>query len=332
MVTSSDLMAFSARNNKTFRVPADFKLNSQFYSVAKLTKLKQKSWARGGVIKDSSIRSELSKFLKESYNCRGQNNQEHTTFTVDASNNNNLTNTEKRLERKRLGYFDVSERCSPQPIKKRRADVIPIHFFLVNGSRPRQEDQGTLTDSRTTNTRFVPFRNVTATIYTPILNKSWFDKIKKVNFLADEVRRQIASLRDQQQHVKKLDTKIIDVMLTLHNTYNSMKRLSSTTGGVNDSSLSDDVSETIETNESFHQKLSSAWNNVQEGNNAFKARFSPLSTASKNVVLSKSLLDYYVPPSSSIRDAFEMMFELESVTMPLDIAGLGKRRDGVQFD
>ena len=147
-------------------------------------------------------------------------------------------------------------------------------------------------------------------------------KSKKVNFLADEVRRQIASFRDQQQYVKKLDTKTIDVMLTLHNTYNSMKRLSSTTGGVNDSSLSGDVSETIETNESFYQKLSSAWNNVQEGNNAFKARFSPLSTASKNVVLSKSQLDYYVPPSSSIRDAFEMMFELENVTMPLDIAGL----------
>ena len=106
-VTSSDLMAFSARNNKTFRVPADFKLNNQLYSVAKLTELKQKSWARGGVIKDSSIRIELPTFLEESYNFRGQNYQEHTTFTVDASNNKNLTNTEKRLERKRLGYFDV---------------------------------------------------------------------------------------------------------------------------------------------------------------------------------------------------------------------------------
>ena len=41
---------------------------------------------------------------------------------------------------------DVSSTSVPQPIKRTRAEVFPIHFFLANGARPRQKDFGTLVD------------------------------------------------------------------------------------------------------------------------------------------------------------------------------------------
>ena len=317
IANNSDLIEFDTRYNKGVKVAAP--RNKQFYSTSDFDRMKTLPLARGGIIKDSSILVELPTFLEESYNYRGQNYQDHTNFTVYTSNNKNLSKAEKRLERKRLGYFDVSGQSSPQPIKKKRADVIPIHFFLADGSRPRQTDKGELTDTTTTNTKFVPFRNVKASIYMPKLSKTWFDKIKRVNFIADEVRRQITT---KYRAAKKLDTKTIDVMLTLYNTYNPMKRLSSKSGGAGDAFMSGELSETIDTENSFYQKLTAAWNNVQEGNRAFRERFTPLSSASRNVVLSKSLMDHYVPAASSISDAFDFMFELESVTFPLDVVGL----------
>ena len=257
----SDLIAHDARYDKAVAVSAHKTKN--FYRTSDFLRMQTMPLARGGIIKDSSIRVELPTFLEESYSYRDQNYQEHTNFTVYSSNNKNLSKTEKRSERKRLGYFDVSDRSSPQPIKKKRADVIPIHFFLADGSRPRQTNKGDLTDATTTNTKFVPFRNVRAS-YMPKLSKTWFDKIKRVDFIADEIRQQMS------KPTKKLDTKTIDVMLTLYNTYNPMKRLSSKSGGANDTFMYGEIAETIDTANSFYQKLSTAWNNAHQGNKAFR--------------------------------------------------------------
>ena len=323
-VATSDLMSYPARNNEISRIAVDFVTNSQFYNVAQLTNLKAKKWARGGVVKNSSIRVELPTFLKESYDFRGQKFQEHTTFTVDVDLFKDLTKAEKRLERKRLGYFDVSKRSIPQPIKKKRSTDIRIQFFLANGSRPHQDNKGTLTDAKTANTIYAPFRNVKVSIYTPKLANHWFNSINRVDFIANEVKKQIktAAVAAGKAVVKKFDTKTIDVMLTLYNTYNRMRRLSSSVGGASDTSLSGIISESIDTNGSFYGRLSAAWQSVQNGNRAFRDHFFPLTTASKRVVLPRVLMDYFVPSTGSIRDAFEFMFELQSVTIPLNVVGL----------
>ena len=260
----SDLIAHDARYDKAVAVSAPKTKN--FYRTSDFLQMQTMPLARGGIIKDSSIRVELPTFLEESYSYRDQNYQQHTNFTVYSSNNKNLSKTEKRSERKRLGYFDVSDRSSPQPIKKKRADVIPIHFFLADGSRPRQTDKGDLKDATTTKTKFVPFRNVRASIYMPILAKTWFDKIKRVDFIADEIRQQTS------KPTKKLDTKTIDVMLTLYNTYNPMKRLSSKSGGATDAFMSGEMAETIDTENSFYQKLSTAWTNAVDNLDNFLRR------------------------------------------------------------
>ena len=207
-------------------------------------------------------------FLKDSYDFRGQNFQEHTSFTVGVDLFKDLTSMDKLLEKKRLGYFDVSSRTTPQPIKLKRSTDVRIHFFLANGSRPHQDNRGSLTDALAKNTLYAPFRNVKANIYTPKLSNNWFDAINKVDFISTEIRKQIKAptAAAAAGKVKKFAPKTIDVMLTLHNTYNSMRRLTSVTGSSSSTRLSGVILETIDTAESFYGNLSLAWQVVQDGN------------------------------------------------------------------
>ena len=145
----------------------------------------------------------------------------------------------------------------------------------------------------------------------------WFDKIKKVNFLAEEIKRQI-SLRS----VKKFDAKTVATMITLYNIHNSLRRLTTVIGTSDNHHIVGEVSEKLDVNGSFYKKLMSTWNIVQEGNKSFKDKFSKLPSSSKNVVLSNVLMDYYVPAVSAGNEPFELMFQLESITIPLDVVGL----------
>ena len=97
----SDLMAFDTRQNKNQKVPIDFVNNKQFYTTADLVIKKREQWARGGKIKDSSIRIELPGFLEESYDYRGQQYQEHTKFHDRSKSQQSVDNSREENGKKK---------------------------------------------------------------------------------------------------------------------------------------------------------------------------------------------------------------------------------------
>ena len=78
--------------------------------------------------------------------------------------------------------------------------------------------------------------------------------------------------------------------------------------------ISSTVSESLETNEDFYIKLSSAWFNIQQGNNEFESNFSRLKRK-----ISKSVVHHFIS-SNPNNKAFVMKVQLESVTIPLKIS------------
>ena len=218
--TTSDIG--KPRNGEITRIPIDFTAGRrQFFSAENIKSLLATRLARGGEIKNSSIRIEMPTFLENSYSARGSDFQEHANFTIDSVALKHLTSTSTtannnlRRERKRLAYFDVSQQTNAQPIKKKKSSTADIHFFLVDGSRPRQKDKGQLVDSNP-NTIFAPFRNVQASINTPKLSEERFRSIQKNDFLAVELNRQRKSRRCGQLDAKSASEHDVNTLQHVH--------------------------------------------------------------------------------------------------------------------
>ena len=283
-----------------------------FLSGSELAKFAIKPLGRGGKLQGSSIRIELPDFLEDSYNYGETYYQEHAKITANIPPDLTTTITiDYNKERKRSAYFNIRSLSKPQPIKKRRVEAIPIHFFLANGARPHQRDTGILTDVPG-GIKFAPIRNVEFQIYRPKLDDSWFDKIKKNTFLKDEIRSLVAS-----RNSKGLES--IEMLVGLFNSYNSLRRLSSSSGTVNSKHIPSEIEENLDANGDFYRKLSSAWKSVQDGNDEFKTNFQRLKSK-----LSVPVLNNFTSTTgyANNNEAFSFKMQLESITIPLKISRL----------
>ena len=197
---------------------------------------------------------ELPTFLKDSYNHEEINYQEHVNFTVSSEQQKTAADN-PNLERKRLAHFNFTLWSEPQPIKVKRAMRIPIHFFLSDGSRAHQQDEGPLTDTTNskTATSFVPFRNVAVSIYRPIIDTHWFQRINHVDFLKTELQRQ-RRRQQQQRQQSSLDLDTIQKMITLDAIYNTVHRLTTASGKLGDGHLGGEVSERVDSSGAFFKR------------------------------------------------------------------------------
>ena len=319
LTEDSDFTDFKTRHNGYIKNRVNTAANQGFYTPMEMKDLQSKKYSRGRRPVNSSIRVELPDFLHDNYSYQEINYQQHAIFTIDTSDITNWSQDERRLERKRMQYFDVSKSTLPQPIKKKRSEDISIHFFLRDGLRPLQDNIGALTDAKSQNTFYAPFHNVEVTIYKPKLDPDWFKKLNQPNFLKNEIIEQFAkSVRNNT----RLDFDNIDAMATISNLLSASKRLSQSVGDNTTATMSGIVNETIDTNGAFFKRIKDIWDNVQAANKEFKQKYWLMTQPVRNKIIPPLLENFLLVSPSKLGNVFEYMFQIESVSIPMNINNL----------
>ena len=299
----------SQGDKRTFnmKITVDDKNRKRFLSEYDLIRFRRGKLAVGGKLTNSSIRVEAPDFLENSYCSSEQFFQEHAKFTLS---NSGLSDTDSHKERKRLRTHDLSDVSRPQPIKRRKFDSIEMHFFLSDGTRPRQKKNGDLTDVGRSGIEYAPVRNVDCTVYAPKFNKRKFEYINKNTFLADEVVKMSGQSKSNVDNLK--------LLVSLHNIYKTERRLTSSFGKTNSPNGPNKVQESIEESGEFYRRLFEIWTTVENGNKTFKLHFNNLS---RSKMLSGPIRQFFLS-SQDDKKPFEMRVLLEEVVMPLHVKNL----------
>lgn len=294
-------------NAKANRIAIDIddKSNKQFFNDHDAFRFTKKSPVVVGKVKTSSIRLEAPNFLVDAYNHRDFYYQEHGKFTINS--NFQLKPGDFSKERKRQHVYDLSDVTLPQKIKKRRTADMKWHFFLVNGSRPQQVHSKDLTDIGMDGVKIAPVRNFDVTFYYPKLDKSVFEDVGKDTFL----ERAVVELSSGPKNSNNLN-----VMISIHNLYETKRRLTSVYGVDSNEEVPNIVSETLDENADFYKRLFRMWMSIIKGNAAFKANFRNISD-----VLSKPVKNYFTSPVNDVKP-FEMRLHVEDISMPLSVENL----------
>ena len=241
---------------------------TNFMVPSELAKYRGVKLALGGVMQQSSIRIELPSFLHDNYNQKETYYQEHVRYTGNPSK---IKASDFNKEKERLEYFNVSQFTKPQWIKKKHATSIhiDIHFFLDDGSRPKQKDSGLLSDVGSSASKFATIRNLQFKIYTPVIATIWFNKIQKNTFFSDEIKR--IQTTNSKKAGGTIATKMqvynaTDFLTNLFNTYSSMRRMTSVYGTPSLIEIEPEIKEKLNKNDAFYKELFNAWKNTHDGN------------------------------------------------------------------
>ena len=182
------------------------------------------------------------------------------------------------------------------------------HFFFANRARPQQVSSENLTDIRMNGVKIAPIRNFNVTFYYPKLNKSVFEEVGKDTFL----ERAVVELSYGPKNLNKLN-----MMISIHNLYETERRLTNVYEADSKDEVSNIVSETLDENADFYKRLFRIWTSINKGNAAFKASFQ------RNIsgALSKPVKDYFASPVNDEKP-FEMRLHVEDISMPLSVENL----------
>ena len=296
----------------------DSEFKRLFLTPEKLRTYVTTLWSTGGLISNSSIRVELPGFLKETYNHQETDYQEFCHYTINNSIEpiKEKTNADVEERNRRHIYVNMSENL-PVPLKQRRASSIDIHFFNSDGSRPRQKDSFTPgINKENYKSQFVPILNVSVCLYEPRFSDVWFEKTRKLNFFAAEIELQ--ARRDQ-----KIDTYTLGVMNNIFNYYNPLRRLTIKYGNVNHEMIEGKISEILDTEGSFYNKIRNAWFIIQNANETMQQEMKRLGRKRSSEMSRNPLFESVF--NNTVRGGimpFEFRVEIEHLTIPLDVLNL----------